>query len=172
MYCQMRTDQRDIRPEIWINSALWYRWQRFENSTCMWEEYLLQLWLQVSPRCHLFRLSHPEVQCRLFPRYRLVRLSAQCHSCHLFPPVYLVPQCHQIMIGMNFFYFEFGYSVGDSLVFGFTIMYGLGTLISEASFAWLSSKWIFQLGCPCCPVFGKPIGKYIEYKKSHQCKAG
>ena len=95
----------------------------------------------MSPRCHLFRLSHPEVQCRLFPRYRLVRLSAQCHSCHLFPPVYLVPQCHQIMIGMNFFYFEFGYSVGGSLVFGFTIMYGLGTLISEASFAWLSSKF-------------------------------
>ena len=24
-----------------------------------------------------------------------------------FPPVYLVPQCHQIMIGMNFFYFGF-----------------------------------------------------------------
>ena len=34
-----------------------------------------------------------------------------------------------IMIGMNFFYFEFGYSVGGSLVFWFTIMYGLGTLI-------------------------------------------
>ena len=58
-----------------------------------------------------------------------------------FSPVYLVPQCHQIMIGMNFFYFEFGYSVGGSLVFWFTIMYGLGTLISEASFAWLSSKF-------------------------------
>ena len=46
-----------------------------------------------------------------------------------------------IMIGMNSFYFEFGYSVGGSLVFWFTIMYGLGTLISEASFAWLSSKF-------------------------------
>ncbi len=46
-----------------------------------------------------------------------------------------------IMIGMNFFYFEFGYSVGGSLVFWFTVMYGLGTLISEASFAWLSSKF-------------------------------
>jgi len=45
------------------------------------------------------------------------------------------------MIGMNSFYFEFGYSVGGSLVFWFTIMYGLGTLISEASFAWLSSKF-------------------------------
>ncbi len=45
-----------------------------------------------------------------------------------------------IMIGMNFFYFEFGYSVGGSLVFWFTVMYGLGTLVSEASFAWVSSK--------------------------------
>ena len=32
-------------------------------------------------------------------------------------------------------------TVGGSLVFWFTIMYGLGTLISEASFAWLSSKF-------------------------------
>ena len=55
--------------------------------------------------------------------------------------VYLFPQCHQIMIGMNSFYFEFGYSVGGSLVFWFTIMYGLGTLISEAYFACLSSKF-------------------------------
>lgn len=45
------------------------------------------------------------------------------------------------MIGMNFFYFEFGYSVGGSLVFWFTIMYGLGTLLSEASFAGLSKKF-------------------------------
>lgn len=46
-----------------------------------------------------------------------------------------------IMIGMNFFYFEFGYSVGGGLVFWFTIMYGLGTLISESMFAWLSTKF-------------------------------
>lgn len=45
-----------------------------------------------------------------------------------------------IMIGMNFFYFEFGYSKGGELVFLFTVMYGLGTLASEASFAWIASK--------------------------------
>lgn len=44
------------------------------------------------------------------------------------------------MIGMNFFYFEFGYSVGGNLVFLFTVMYGLGTLISEAAFASIASK--------------------------------
>ncbi len=45
-----------------------------------------------------------------------------------------------IMIGMNFFYFEFGYSVGGNLIFLFTVMYGLGTLLSQASFAALASK--------------------------------
>lgn len=46
-----------------------------------------------------------------------------------------------IMIGMNFFYFEFGYSIGGNLVFLFTVMYGLGTLISEASFSALAAKF-------------------------------
>jgi len=46
-----------------------------------------------------------------------------------------------IMIGMNFFYFEFGYSIGGNLVFLFTVMYGLGTLISEASFSSLAAKF-------------------------------
>ncbi len=36
-----------------------------------------------------------------------------------------------IAIGMNFFYFEFGYKRGGDLVFLFTVMYGLGTLISQ-----------------------------------------
>lgn len=46
-----------------------------------------------------------------------------------------------IMIGMNFFYFEFGYAVGGSLVFLFTVMYGLGTLLSESIYAFLASKF-------------------------------
>ncbi|MBR6308846.1 MAG: MFS transporter [Lachnospiraceae bacterium] len=45
-----------------------------------------------------------------------------------------------IMIGMNFFYFEFGYSMGGNLVFWFTVMYGLGTLVSEAGFASIAAK--------------------------------
>ena len=43
-----------------------------------------------------------------------------------------------IMFGMNFFYFEFGYSKGGDLVFIFTVMYGLGTLISECMFPLLT----------------------------------
>ncbi|MCR4742387.1 MAG: glycoside-pentoside-hexuronide (GPH):cation symporter [Treponema sp.] len=39
-----------------------------------------------------------------------------------------------IMFGMNFFYFEFGYSEGGNLVFIFTVMYGLGTLSSQILF--------------------------------------
>lgn len=39
-----------------------------------------------------------------------------------------------IMFGMNFFYFEFGYTKGGDYVFVFTVMYGLGTLISEFLF--------------------------------------
>ena len=39
-----------------------------------------------------------------------------------------------LMFGMNFFYFEFGYSEGGNLVFLFTVMYGLGTLFSQIAF--------------------------------------
>lgn len=46
-----------------------------------------------------------------------------------------------IMIGMNFFYFEFGYTIGGKMVFLYTVMYGLGTLLSEASFSTLAAKF-------------------------------
>jgi len=29
--------------------------------------------------------------------------------------------------------------------------------------------WIFRLRRPRYPMMRKPIGKYVEYKKSHQC---
>lgn len=43
-----------------------------------------------------------------------------------------------IMFAMNFFYFEFGYATGGTYVFIFTVMYGLGTLLSQALFSLLS----------------------------------
>lgn len=43
-----------------------------------------------------------------------------------------------IMFGMNFFYFEFGYSAGGNLVFVFTVMYGLGTLVSQMMFSFFT----------------------------------
>lgn len=46
-----------------------------------------------------------------------------------------------IVFAVNFFYFEFGYEQGGNLVFLFTVMYGLGTLISQAMFALLSKHF-------------------------------
>lgn len=43
-----------------------------------------------------------------------------------------------IMFAMNFFYFEFGYSKAGDLVFVFTVMYGLGTLLSQCAFPLLT----------------------------------
>ena len=40
-----------------------------------------------------------------------------------------------IIFGVNFFYVEFGYAKSGDLVFLFTVMYGLGTLFSQASYA-------------------------------------
>lgn len=46
-----------------------------------------------------------------------------------------------IMFGMNFFYFEFGYSDGGTLVFLFTVMYGLGTLLSQVVFPFITARF-------------------------------
>lgn len=46
-----------------------------------------------------------------------------------------------ILLGMNFFYFEFGYSEGGSLIFTFTVMYGVGTLISQGSYAAIARRF-------------------------------
>jgi len=45
-----------------------------------------------------------------------------------------------IIFGVNFFYFEFGYAEAGNLIFIFTVMYGLGTLVSQAMYATVSSK--------------------------------
>lgn len=49
-----------------------------------------------------------------------------------------------IMFGMNFFYFEFGYSKGGNLVFLFTVMYGVGTLLSQCVFGFLAQRFTRQ----------------------------
>ncbi len=43
-----------------------------------------------------------------------------------------------IIFGVNFFYIEYGYSQGGDLVFYFTVMYGLGMLISQGSYAFIA----------------------------------
>ncbi len=45
-----------------------------------------------------------------------------------------------IIFGYNFFNFEFGYSEAGNLIFIFTVMFGLGTLFSQAIFAAVSKK--------------------------------
>lgn len=46
-----------------------------------------------------------------------------------------------IIFGVNFFYIEYGYSESGNLVFYFTVMYGLGMLISQASYASLAKRF-------------------------------
>ncbi len=46
-----------------------------------------------------------------------------------------------ILFGMNFFYFEFGYTDGGTLVFLFTVMYGLGTLLSQVVFPFITARF-------------------------------
>lgn len=46
-----------------------------------------------------------------------------------------------IIFGVNFFYIEYGYSESGNLVFYFTVMYGLGMLISQASYAFLAKHF-------------------------------
>ena len=46
-----------------------------------------------------------------------------------------------IVFGVNFFYTEYGYSESGTLVFYFTVMYGLGMLISQASYAGLAKRF-------------------------------
>ncbi len=45
-----------------------------------------------------------------------------------------------IIFGYNFFNFEFGYSKAGNLIFIFTVMFGLGTLFSQAIFAAVTKK--------------------------------
>ncbi|MDO4513574.1 MAG: MFS transporter [Lachnospiraceae bacterium] len=45
-----------------------------------------------------------------------------------------------IIFGVNFFYVEFGYAQSGNLVFLFTVMYGVGALVSQAAYAFISSR--------------------------------
>lgn len=49
-----------------------------------------------------------------------------------------------LMFGINFFYVEYGYSESGNLIFLFTVMYGLGMLISQAAYASLAKKFTWN----------------------------
>lgn len=73
---------------------------------------------------------------------------------------------------MNFFYIEYGYSESGNLVFYFTVMYGLGMLISQASYAWLAKHFsrekiltvcfiVLLAGYACFMEFGYVLPKNV-----------
>lgn len=77
-----------------------------------------------------------------------------------------------IIFGVNFFYIEYGYSESGNLVFYFTVMYGLGMLISQASYAFLAKRFsrekmlrvcfiVLLLGYACFMGFGYILPKNV-----------
>ncbi len=60
-----------------------------------------------------------------------------------------------LLLGVNFFYFEFGYSDSGNLITIFTVMYGLGTLIAQFVYPVLSKRFPrlkIITGCIICLV--------------------
>ena len=77
-----------------------------------------------------------------------------------------------IIFGVNFFYIEYGYSESGNLVFYFTVMYGLGMLISQASYATLAKHFsrerilkvcfiVLLIGYACFMGFGYILPKNV-----------
>ncbi len=77
-----------------------------------------------------------------------------------------------IIFGVNFFYIEYGYSESGNLVFYFTVMYGLGMLISQASYASLAKRFsrekilkvcflVLLVGYGCFLGFGYVLPKNV-----------
>jgi len=77
-----------------------------------------------------------------------------------------------IIFGVNFFYIEYGYSESGNLVFLFTVMYGLGMLLSQANYALISKRFSraqimrvcfigLLIGYGCFMGFGYVIPKNI-----------
>ena len=77
-----------------------------------------------------------------------------------------------IIFGVNFFYIEYGYSESGNLVFYFTVMYGLGMLISQAGYAFLARHFTREkilkvcfvallLGYTCFLGFGYVLPKNV-----------
>ncbi len=54
--------------------------------------------------------------------------------------LFCVGQQLLLLLAVNFFYFEFGYSASGDLITIFTVMYGLGTLVAQFAYPILSKK--------------------------------
>lgn len=65
-------------------------------------------------------------------------------------------------LGLNYFYFSVNFSVGSSIMTIFTVIYGLGTIISQFMFPLLSKKYNRKQLTTFC-VFGLVIGYLLFY---------
>ncbi len=69
--------------------------------------------------------------------------------------LFCVGQQLLLLLGVNFFYFQFGYSEAGNLITIFTVMYGLGTLCAQFAYPSLAGKFSRTkviTGCILCLV--------------------
>ena len=66
--------------------------------------------------------------------------------------LFCVGQQLLLLLAVNFFYFEFGYSEAGTLITLFTVMYGLGTLAAQFVYPVLSGKFARTKIITCCMI--------------------
>jgi len=66
--------------------------------------------------------------------------------------LFCVGQQLLLLLAVNFFYFEFGYSSSGDLITIFTVMYGLGTLVAQFLYPMLAEKLTRRKLISCCMV--------------------
>ncbi|MBQ9340882.1 MAG: MFS transporter [Lachnospiraceae bacterium] len=66
--------------------------------------------------------------------------------------LFCVGQQLLLLLAVNFFYFEFGYSSSGDLITVFTVMYGLGTLVAQFLYPILSEKLSRRKLISCCMI--------------------
>ncbi|MBQ1871025.1 MAG: MFS transporter [Lachnospiraceae bacterium] len=66
--------------------------------------------------------------------------------------LFCVGQQLLLLLAVNFFYFEFGYSSSGDLITIFTVMYGLGTLVAQFLYPILSEKLSRRKLISCCMI--------------------
>lgn len=73
--------------------------------------------------------------------FRIFRRNDQLIAIGISSLLYNIGSGLLIVFAINFFYFEYGYANGGNLVFIFTVMYGLGTLLSQVVYPALAARF-------------------------------
>ncbi len=87
------------------------------------------------------RVDDPEKKMSLKDMFRVLRRNDQLIPIGFASLLFNIASGLLIIFAVNFFYFEYGYENGGNLIFIFTVMYGLGTLASQACFTALSKHF-------------------------------